>query len=242
MKLKEFIIVFSFIVISCFNNNNKITFSENNITNESDSVVYIEEIFIEEKIDIYFLYKNIFFAGLLGNDSVFIATNIKEDSLMYFEPCVYIGKTMLYQDTSLGVFKIDSSNVKIISINNVKYSFILLTVFDPVGGDEWLVLQVKNNHLTKTGTVRKKILKDIDNDGFLEIGGRELSEAPCFRCDSSYYVPYQIFKLNETFDFDSINSEKLTMMLYDTFLGFEYNDTILHFSMERYNSVLELIE
>ena len=168
------------------------------------------------------------FAGLIGNDSVFTKSDTIEfdwqDNLV-----VYLGKEVLYRDTNRGFYKITPSNVKIIQLKSQKIAYILITKNDTPFDDKWFILKVCNRQVKETYTVIKEILEDLDNDGFFEIGGIELIDAVCLDCDSSYYRPFEIYKLNEKFEFDSIASKDFTMKLYGTFLGFDnYNvDTVL---------------
>ena len=100
-------------------------------------------------------------------------------------------------------------------------------------------LKVNNRQVKETYTALKDILRDIDNDGFLEVGGIRMIEAACLDCDSSYYRPFQIWKLNEKFEFDTTLSKRFTIELYGTFLGFDYfGDTVLQIK----RSVNEILE
>jgi pyoverdine/dityrosine biosynthesis protein Dit1 len=84
-----------------------------------------------------------------------------------------------------------------------------------------------NNKLDTYHTVIKDIIKDIDNDGFLEVGGLEVNDAYCLQCDSAYYNPYQIYKLSEKVEFDQSNSELLTKQLYGVYLGQKRLDSVV---------------
>ena len=170
------------------------------------------------------------FVGLLGNDSVFIKSDIIERDL-HSNIVVYLGKEVLYKDENRNFYLISLSGIKIIQLKNQKIAYILITKDDTPFDDKWFILKVYNGQVKETYTVLKEILEDVDNDGFFEVGGISTTESPCenYLCDSTYYTPYKIYKLNERFEFDTILSKKYTIEFYGTFLGFDnYNvDTIL---------------
>ena len=172
------------------------------------------------------------FVGLIEDDSVFIKSDTIEFNWQH-NLIVYLGDEILYKDTDRSFYLISPSNVKIIQLKNQKTAYILITEANPPFEDQWVILKVYNKQVKGIYTeVLKGILKDVDNDGFFEVGGVESSESPCvedLHCDSAYYTPYKIYKLNKTFEFDSISSKKYTMDLYGTFLGFDNSfDTILY--------------
>ena len=225
--VKVVVIVFVVFSISC-SNRKQPTNAETTVSNEVDTVVITGT----EPPQAFFINENRFFAGLIGKDSVFIESEPIEEGWRWF-PIIYLENDVLYKNTDRDAFLINNNtDVKIISLKNVSYIF--LTLVDVPFSDKWFVLRVYEKRVTGTFTVFKDFLCDFDNDGFFEVGGREISESPCFTfgCDSARYIPFEIFKLNETFEFDSVVSKKLTMELYDTFLGFDYIDTVLYVNRE----------
>ena len=199
----------------------------------SNSAKTIEAETIEENIDTVILDKSEnktlkgLFVGLLGNDSVFVKSDIIERDL-HSNLIVYLGNDVLYKDENRDFYLISLANIKIIQLKNQKVAYILVTKDDTPNDDEWFILKVYNRQVKETYTILKgSILKDIDNDGFFEIGGIATIESPCennLGCDSTYYIPFEIYKLNEKFEFDTVLSKKYTMDFYGTFLGFDYND------------------
>ena len=184
------------------------------------------DIEVEENNDTIVLEENesqILFVGLLGNDSVFIKSDIIERDL-HSNLIVYLGNDVLYKDKNRDFYLISLSNVKIIQLKNQKIAYILITKDDTPNDDEWFILKVYNRQVKETYTVLKDILEDLDNDGFYEVGGLSTMEAVCMDCDSVYYRPFRFYKLNETFEFDSILSREFTIDFFGTFLGFDYND------------------
>ena len=219
-----FIFVSAILFIAC-SNNKKTTPTATVQLDKNDTTVFVE------KVDTNVLIEKGFFAGLIGNDSVFIQSEPSEFEEWRDNVVIYLGNHVLYKDMNEEWFSINQSDIKVIPLEHENIAYILLTMFDAPYEDKWLVLQIYNKQVKETYTVINGLLEDIDNDGFFEIGGGELTDCPCvvaLPCDSSYYSPYKIFKLNETFEFDSTLSKKLTFELYGTFLGFNYVDTVLY--------------
>ena len=251
MKIKKIsikiLIIFILVYIFLCCKNNKKNDSNDSQKLEESAVVFdsIDEVMINEKNNSNLIDENRFFAGLIGKDSIFIESEEEGYQEWRKNIVVFIGKNILYMDMDDNLFYINNLDAKNISLKSQDMTYILLTLFDAPFADKWLILKVQNKRVTETYKVIKgNIFNDIDNDGFFEIGGRELSESPCNKipCDSIYYVPFEIYKLNETLEFDSINSEKLTFMLYGTFLGFDNKDTVLYVDKGKYNSILEIMQ
>ena len=166
------------------------------------------------------------FVGLIDYDSVFIQSDIIERDL-HSNLVVYLGNEVLYKDKNRNFYLISLSDVKIIQLKNKKIAYILITKDCTPFDDQWFILKVYNKQVKETYTVLNFILEDIDKDGFFEVGGIATMDTPCkgsLDCDSDYYRPYRIYKLNETFEFDSILSKKFTINAFGTFLGFDYKD------------------
>jgi hypothetical protein len=201
-------------------------------TNATKSTANIE---ITTNIIIDYIDKGMY-VGMLGSDSIFInskpsdSESGKSDWGIY--PIIYIGNKVLYQETDgERIFLINKSDIKIITLKqNVDY-YLLLTMTDVVFEDNWLVLKIHNQKVESINSILKQILNDIDNDGYYEIGGREPTDYACMDiekdCDSLYYVPFEIFRLGKTFEYDSVLSKKLTIGLFGTYLDKYPNDTIL---------------
>jgi len=143
------------------------------------------------------------YVGKILNDSIRIFSKKVEDSLI-MNPIIYLSDEIIFKDVSNRTFQINESNIQIITLKRGNKSYILLTVIDTPSCDKWLVLTVYKNKVIEKHIVIKEILLDVDGDGFYEVGGKELSEAPCLECDSMYYVPYQMYKLGIKFKYDSL--------------------------------------
>jgi hypothetical protein len=123
------------------------------------------------------------FVGLIGNDSVFIKSETIENNWQ-INPVVYLGNDTLYTVIDKNIFSISHSDIKIIQLKSQNIAYILLTRIDLPSDDKWFILKIYNKKVKGTYTAIKQILNDIDNDGFFEIGGRELTDAVCLDCDS----------------------------------------------------------
>jgi CRISPR/Cas system-associated protein Cas10 (large subunit of type III CRISPR-Cas system) len=106
----------------------------------------------------------------------------------------------------------------------------LFSVNDPLS-DEWLIIEISNSKKNIIHrSIYRGILKDVDSDGIIEVGGCGTLEAACLYCDSVYYNPYRIYKLSNTLTFDSLNSKKITLESYGKFLGYSYLDTVVRYN------------
>jgi hypothetical protein len=222
MKNISIIKIFIIIVVFIFCSNREKTTNKEEIEEKTRKTTVLDE----NESNMHFSIKKGLFVGLIENDSVFIKSDTIEFNWQN-NLIIYLGNKVLYKDMGKNFYLINLSDVKIIQLKNQKIAYILVTKIDMPSTDKWLVLKIYNNQVMETYTVIKQVLNDIDNDGFLEIGGRGFVESSCFDCDSSTYSAYNIFKLNKTFEFDSVLSRELTLKLYGTFLGFNYIDTIL---------------
>ncbi|NCC99671.1 MAG: hypothetical protein EOL95_08245 [Bacteroidia bacterium] len=166
------------------------------------------------------------YIGLLGKDSVFINAKSLDDNT-FINPIISLNNNLIYDSKeNESIFLLDNKNVRIIPIHaNVGY--IMLTTKDSPFIDKWFVILVNNKKVIKMAYVIKEFFNDIDNDGYYEIGGRELTDAVCLDCDSVLYQPFMMYKLDNHFEFDSILSRKMTKKTYGVYLGNHYVDTVL---------------
>lgn len=172
------------------------------------------------------IYEGIYI-GMLGSDSVLINSE-PSDGDWRVNPIIYLNRKVIYKEKNGNKeFLISQSQTKTILLKNNIDGYILITMVDPPFVDKWFILRVHNKKVEKTGSAIKEVFNDIDNDGYYEIGGRELTDAVCLDCDSILYQPYKIFKLGNELEFDSILSKNLTIKLYGTYLGPIYKDTVL---------------
>ena len=161
------------------------------------------------------------------NNPVSVIASVKEGSDFLY-PNVFLGNEVVYTDSTPTLYNLKEGDNRVITLKkDVNHSYILLEIADPPLSDKWIVLSIVNNKLVAHYKVIKDIIEDIDNDGFLEVGGMEVNEAYCVDCDSAYYNPYQMYKLADKFEFDKIASERLTKQLYGVYLGKERVDTVL---------------
>ncbi len=105
--------------------------------------------------------------------------------------------------------------------------YILLKTFDPINNRNNLLLHNTGVNIVSEGFVIVDTIVDIDQDGIMEIIGREFTEAPCIDCDSCYYNPYEVYKLGEQLTRETELERKLTQLIYGTYLGDKQLNTIL---------------
>jgi hypothetical protein len=167
------------------------------------------------------------FLGIIDNDTLFVkATSVIEyGDTLYESPAIYKGSNVLYQDTSNNQFIINETICFMKKVNSTYYVF--LNMFDAPFANKWHIVEIYNNHVKVYKNILQDIFKDINNDGFYEVGGAHMVSAVCLDCDSSIYSPYLIYSLKDKLIFDSLLSVKLTEDAYGTFLGFDVIDTIL---------------
>jgi len=141
-----------------------------------------------------------------------LITNVKlfyEDSLIFYD-------SISFYETSL---------------QNLSYkdtiAYILLRMFDPISAKNLVVLRYVENKDVSAMKIEGQLIKDIDNDGIVEIVGKEYSKAICLQCDSNYYVPIIVHKLEEECSFNEELTKKITSLKYGTYLGNKSLDTIL---------------
>lgn len=166
------------------------------------------------------------FLGFVGYDSLIIKAKpiIEDTDTIYSNIVIRLGNKELYRDNTEYYSALNKENYFVQKVNNTVYVFIC--IFDPLQ-DRWCVIEYRNNKTTVYKNMLKNIFRDIDGDGFFEIGGRYSTDVICFNCDSAFYSPFIIYSMKDKLVFDSVLSKTLTMELYDTFLGFDVLDTIL---------------
>lgn len=149
------------------------------------------------------------------NVSVF-AKKIDVDFYSYIN--IYWGDNLIFTDTVPSSYDLTGKRTKVIVIAQ-NHFYISLEKPDPIDSDKLLLLSVLNGKLYQRMEVINGIFEDIDNDGFIEVGGAEIIEAYCVDCDSAYYNPRIIYKLKERIEFDQINSERLSKEVFGVYLG-----------------------
>lgn len=125
------------------------------------------------------------------------------------------------------------------SLQNIPYNdsvcYVLINEFDPISSKTLNVWRCSTKEKVLALVVDGQAIKDIDDDGVLEIIGQELAEAACIQCDSSFYSPIHVYKLGIYCTEDNILSKELTILKYGCYLGDKYKDTILPIRTIYYN-------
>ena len=126
------------------------------------------------------------------------------------------------------------------SVQNIPYNdsvaYVLINEFDPISSKTLNVWRCSTKEKVLSQVVDGQVIKDIDDDGVLEIIGQEIVEAACIQCDSSFYSPIHVYKLGIYCTEDNGLSEELTILKYGCYLGDKYKDTILPIKPIYYNS------
>ena len=165
--------------------------------------------------------------GKFNGRPITVIASVKEDDDFLY-PEIFIGDDKIYKDSSTTLYNLKGTENQIISLKNSTNQFyILLETLDPPKEDKWVILEIKDNKVIANHKVIKQYLKDIDNDGYIEVGGFEISEAYCTDCDSAYYNPAQIYKLADKLQFDQSASEIVTKEVYGVYLGNKQSNKIL---------------
>lgn len=140
---------------------------------------------------------------------------------------VFWGQNLIFSDTVISMYDFKNVKSRLIPITDDHF-YVTLVKQDPIESDRLLILSLKNGLLIENSEIISWYLEDLDGDGFIEVGGAKMIEAPCISCDSMYYNPTNIYKLKERIEFDQINSERLTKEVFGVYLGRKVRfDTIL---------------
>ena len=135
----------------------------------------------------------------------------------------------------------DSNSVYEDTIQYISYHdsvhYALFNLFDPISSKTLCVLKWTNTKNVILNRVVGQLICDIDSDGITEIVGQEYTDAICVDCDSCYYSPICVWKLQEECLFDNSLTKELTSLKFGCFLGIEPIDTILTCTSLEYNSI-----
>jgi hypothetical protein len=164
--------------------------------------------------------------GTVDGFNVYIIAD-KIDINFYSDLNIFWGDRQIFRDTVPSSYDLENERTKVIVLGQ-NHFYVSLKKPDPIESDKLLLLSILDGKLYHSREVISGILEDIDNDGFIEVGGAEIIEAYCMNCDSAYYNPRVIYKLKERIEFDQINSERLTKEVFGVYLGNSIRfDTVL---------------
>jgi hypothetical protein len=167
------------------------------------------------------------FVGLIEGDSVMLSY-VLDDSIAD-KMRVFLGTKTIFQDTSESYDMHSDNEIRLVSQSKHGTNFILLPIFEPIEGNRWQILLIREGQLKQIQTVVMGLYTDIDNDSYLEIGGMNFVEAACINCDSGFYEPIELFELSSYIRYESQLSRKYTMQKYNgVYLGRESLDTVLY--------------
>lgn len=147
-----------------------------------------------------------------------IGDGFEHQDSVFMYPEVYLGNRLIYSSTDRSIFHLKRNDIKTVNEGkNICYT--LLRKSDIPYADKYLIIGVNEEGVTSLIAL-SKYCEDIDNDGFIEVGGFSLIEG-YYESDSGYYSPARIYELSDSIVFDSITSKTLTLDRYEEFLGFE---------------------
>lgn len=147
---------------------------------------------------------------------------------------VYWGDSLIYA-TNLEIDN-DWQTCHVYSVPKSEVTYVLLMINDRPSPNIWHILYMNGEHIHLVDSVLagndyieggsyfhdSVIYGDIDNDGWMEVGGKHWTE---YWADSMTYQPCYIYQLGEELEMDSLASIEETKKAYDgMFLGFEYNE------------------
>ncbi len=163
--------------------------------------------------------------GFTKNDSVFM------------HPKVLYGDKIIYTDDTRKIYSLKKEDITLANdVYDTKY--LILKEIDVLFQDKFCVIEINNNEVLVSFSL-SDYLEDIDNDGFVEIGGFGIIEGYCSDCDSGYYSPAKIYELNKTYRLDSTTSRKMTLERYDKFLGYDNEYIPVKFTKQYLESLKE---
>lgn len=153
------------------------------------------------------------------------------DNPMLINIYLYYKDSLIYHDSE--------SLYECGSVQNIPYndsvSYVLLNQFDPISSKTLNVWRCSAKEKVLAMVVDGQMIKDIDDDGILEIIGQSIVDAACIQCDSSFYSPIHVYKLGRYCTEDNILSKELTILEYGCYLGDKCKDTILPIKTIYYN-------
>ena len=136
----------------------------------------------------------------------YTAIHIHVDTIMESEDYCYFCNLCVTGYDDRGIFQDTTKSID--SLRHICYNdsihYLLLYENDPVSyRNLWVISFVKNRWVHSDCILSNRIL-DLDNDGIFEVVGIELTEAVCMDCDSCYYSPYEVYRLGETLERDTM--------------------------------------
>lgn len=144
---------------------------------------------------------------------------------------IYWGDSLIYE-TELSVMN-DWQTCRTHHVKGTEVTYVLLLMDDRPEMPFWHIVCMNGTDIHLADYVRAATdtadslryfhedvtFRDIDGDGFIEVGGKYLTE---FWEDSMTYQPCYIYKLDRKLSFDEVTSESETRKAYNgTFLGFK---------------------
>jgi len=147
---------------------------------------------------------------------------------------LFLDTFIIYKDTQ-SIY--EEKKVKVIPYSD-SIIYILLKAFDPTTLRTLNVLRCTDKGKVSTKVIEGKMIKDIDNDGVIEIIGQEYMETVSLDSDSFTYSPIKVHKLGICCLRDKKLTKELTTLKYGCYLGDECVDTLLISKTIIYNGII----
>lgn len=156
--------------------------------------------------------------------SYFGTNNLGKPSL-FEKPIVQFCENLFIVNSN-DIYDLDTSKTTVIKITKDTY-YVILRITEFVLNDKYHVFKIYHCNSIIDYIVNDGYFEDIDNDGFVEIGGWEFLDSYNAAGDSSLYNPILIYEIGNDFILDSLASKTIIERKYHTFLGFNRKDTVL---------------
>ncbi len=204
--IELFYIIGCFLFSGCFCNNSTI---ENQKHSSIPDALY--ELETTYDIDIKQEKNNFLLVDI--NDSVYIVAPdsglVDKGDTIYLHPSLYIRSNLVYNSLTNESFYLNRGRVKFLVLDNLEY--LILEEFDPILGNNYHILEIKDEKCILITKTKASYYGDLDGDGTIELGGSDLHEAYCTP-DSVYYQSSTIYKLtNNGVVIDTMLTEKYTI-------------------------------
>lgn len=210
---------------------------QNQIIEKTHLIHGVSKIY-EENDKLYFhlgKYKDEILLIQAEKENLLLSDGFTESGSVFMHPKVFHGDKIIYTDGTRRIYSLKNEDITL--TNNVfDTKYLILKVIDVLFQDKFCIIGIDNSEVFVSFSL-SDYLGDIDNDGFVEIGGFGIIEGYCSDCDSGYYSPAKIYELNKTCRFDSTTSKKMTLERYDKFLGYDNEYTPVKFTKQYLESL-----
>lgn len=205
-----FLVVCSLLMYSCSSEKKNTTTKEHRVTQNTESM--------DNCNLIYAIADTIYETG----DTSPKIINLK---ILYNQYIIFSDSDLVYE-----------TGIQYISYHD-SIHYALFNFLDPISARTLCVLRWTSPKNVTLDRVIGTLICDIDDDDITEIIGQEYTDAVCINCDSCYYSPIYVWKLQEICAIDEKLTQELTSLKFGCYLGLHTLDTVLQCCPVEYNSV-----